>query len=177
MKKLWELDTRTLWIGAAGLVVAIVVAILAVNLLEGSDGTPSGNPNALSETELLEEVGRLEHPVYWVGPQPGTAGYELTSAPDGSISLLYLAKGDPQSAFLTVGTYPVPDARNSLLSAKNSGQGLTLTEHGAYEVLSGAPENAYAVYSSTPELQIEIYSPKPGEASKLANSGALTTLG
>jgi hypothetical protein len=172
VKTLRKLDRRVILFGGVGL----VVAILAVILLEGGDETPSGSPDALSETRLLEEVGNLGKPVYWVGPQPGTEGYELEVDSEGSISLNYLAKGDPQSALLTVGTYPVAEARNSLLSAKDSGQGLTLSEYGAYEVLSGAPKNAYAVYSSTPELQIEIYSPKPGEASQLANSGALTTL-
>jgi hypothetical protein len=176
VKALRELDTRVILVGGVGLVVAIVVAILAVNLLEGSDDTPSGNPDALSEAELFEEVESLGQPVYWVGPQPGAEGYELEVDSGGSISLNYLAKGTPQSVLLTVGTYPVPDAHNSLLDAKESGQGLTLSEYGAYEVLSGAPENAYAVYASTPELQIEVFSPKPGEAGKLANSGALTTL-
>lgn len=187
MKKLRELDVKTVRIGLAGLVLLVVIVILIVNLTGGSDSSSgeessSGNAVALSESELISHVSELGHPAYWVGARPGTAHYELTSTPEGRTYIRYLTgdakAGDPNPDFVTVGTYPVPDAQKALLTAKKSSSGMTLAKHNGYETLSGgqAP-SAYVVFDNEPNLQIEIFAPNPGEAADLAGSGALTPLG
>jgi hypothetical protein len=178
VKKLRKPSRRTFTIAVAGVAVA-VVAILVISSLGGEEAS-TGKPDILSESELLERVGELEGPVYWAGPRPGAAGYELTVAGDGSILLHYLAEGateDQRPELLTIGTYPVADAQNALLEAKNAGRGLTISEHEGYQVLEGAPHNVYVVFYSQPGLQIELYSPEPGEADRLAQSAALTPVG
>lgn len=166
------------------LVVAVVAVavVVAVVLIAGGGGgdSPSQAPQTLTEAELIEQVNDLGQAVYWAGPQPGSEGYELTTTPDGSVFLRYVPNGasgkDPQTEYLTVGTYPVPDAQGALLNAKESSPDAKLTEHEGFQVLEGGPKNVYVVFSAQPELQIELYSPEPGEADRLANAGVLTTI-
>lgn len=178
MKKPKKLKAKAIGVGLGGLVIAAVLVVLAVDVLGGEEEEASSG--LLSETGLLEGVAELEQPVYWVGPYPGTAGYELEVAEDGGVSLHYVADGgggetESRDALVVAG-YPIADARGALLDAVNSSRGLSLSEHGVFDVLSGDPHSAYAVYSSTPELQIEIYSPEAGAAERLAEAGALIPL-
>lgn len=171
--------TRIL-VAAGAAVVAVVAVILIISWLGGDDDSSSQTPQTLTEAELIEQVHDMGQTVYWVGPQPGSEGYELTPAPDGSVFLRYVPNGasgkDPQTEYLTVGTYPVADAQGALLNAKESSPGAKLSEHDGYQVLEGGPKNVYVVFSAQPELQIEIYSPEPAEAAHLANAGVLTTI-
>jgi hypothetical protein len=185
VKKLSELDAKTVRLGVAGLIAVVVVVVLAVGFFggdESSDKESSGNAVSLSESELQAEASNLGHAVYWVGARPDTESYELTSTPDGRVYIRYLTggakAGDPHPNFLTVGTYRVPEADQALRTAKEAGQGTTLSKHEGYEVLgSESGSSAYVVFEAEPELQIEIFSPNPGEATELANSGALAPLG
>jgi hypothetical protein len=184
VKKLRELDVKTVRTGLAVLIVLVVAVILAVNLLGGSGSSGEESPGtavALSESELISRVSELERPAYWVGARPGTAQYELTSTADGRIYIRYLTgdakAGDPRPDFLTVGTYPVPEAQKALRVAENSSTGMTLSKHVGYQTLSGeTAHSAYVVFDNEPNVQIEIFSPTPGESSDLANSGALTPM-
>ncbi|HET8640163.1 MAG TPA: hypothetical protein VFL89_07965 [Solirubrobacterales bacterium] len=166
---------RTLVLAVAA--VAIVVAVVLI-VGGGDDDSSSQPPRALTEAELIERVDDLGQTVYWAGPQPDSEGYEMSTSEDGSVFLRYVSNGasgkDPQAEYVTVGTYPVPDAAGALLNAKESSPGAKLTEHDGYQVLEGGPKNVYVVFSAQPELQIELYSPEPGEAARLANAGLLT---
>ncbi len=183
MKKLKELDVKTVRIGVAGLVVVVVIVVLAISLLGGSDSDSSSTQSsetvaALSESQLVARGRNLGHPVYWVGPRPESERYEFTSTADGKVYVRYLTgeaeAGDPRPDFLTVGTYEVPDAKAALRKAKAEGANMTLKSYDGYEVLDEASaSNAYVVFDEQPELQVEIYSPNPGEAHSLAKSGAL----
>ena len=168
---------RTLFLAVTAVVVVVTVILVAGG---GDDDSSSQSPQVLSEAELIEQVDDLGQTVYWVGPQPDSEGYELTTTEDGSVFLRYILNGasgeDPQTEYLTVGTYPVPDAAGALLNAKESSPGAKLTEHNGYQVLEGGPKNVYVVFSAQPELQIELYSPDPAEADRLANAGLLTTI-
>jgi hypothetical protein len=184
--RLRELDPITVRRAIAGLIVAIVLVVLAIVIFGGDDDSgegSSGEAVALSESELREESGTLGHPTYWVGPRPGTTSYELTTTPDGRNYVRYLTgdaeAGDPLPSFLTVGTYSVPNAKQALQKAIQSGEGSEkVSHHNGYEVLAGGSgSNAYVVFDNQPDLQIEIFSPKQGEAAALANSGSLTPLG
>ena len=168
---------RALFLAVTAVVVVVTVILVAGG---GDDDSSSQSPQALSEAELIEQVDDLGQTVYWVGPQPGSEGFELTTAEDGSVFLRYVPDGasgkDPETEYVTVGTYPVPDAQGALLNAKESSPSAKLTERDGYQVLEGGPKNVYVVFSAQPELQIELYSPEPGEADQLANAGVLTTI-
>lgn len=168
---------RTLFLAVTAVVVVVTVILVAGG---GDDDSSSQSPQALSEAELIEQVDDLGQTVYWVGPQPGSEGFELTTTEDGSVFLRYVPDGasgkDPETEYVTVGTYPVPDAQGALLNAKESSPSAKLTEHDGYQVLEGGPKNVYVVFSAQPELQIELYSPEAGEADQLANAGVLTTI-
>jgi hypothetical protein len=181
--RLRELDPITVRRAIAGVIVVAILVVLGIVLFGGddSDESSAGEAVALSESELLERSDSLGHVTYWVGPRPGTTSYELTATPDGRNYIRYLTgdaeAGDPLPNFLTVGTYSVPNAKQALQKVTKSGEE-TVTHHDGYEVLAGGSgSNAYVVFDNQPDLQIEIFSPKPGEAVKLANSGALRPLG
>jgi hypothetical protein len=189
VRTLGELNPRKVRIGIAVLIVAVVAIVLVVDLVGGSDSSssdkkePSGSVVALSKSELLAQAGSLEHPTYWVGPRSGTKHYELTTTPEGRTYVRYLTgdakAGDPRPDFLTIGTYPVPDAKKALRTAKEgSSQSMRLSAQDGYEVLSGEEGNdVYVVFENEPDLQIEVFSPEAGEALELVESGALTPLG
>lgn len=181
-----KLDVKRVRIGLAGLLVVAAIVIGAIAIFSGgsgggsSSGSAAGtNAVALSLPKLLAEASRLDGPAYWVGPRAGADSYELSSLPDGRIYIRYLTggaeAGDPRPNFLTVGSYPVPEAKQALEGATRQAEGSqTLTRHEGYEALS-SPEatNAYVVFDNQPSVQIEIFSPQAGEAAELATSGAL----
>jgi len=174
----------------AASLVAVAIVLGAIALFGGSDSeesvakAPDSGEVTLTESELLAAVSKLNQPVYWTGPKAPTFTYELTKTPDGRIYVRYLLPhveaGDPRPDFLTVGTYPVGEAKRSLKVASHetrenfAGEKLTLSHHPTYEVLSSkqAP-SAYVVLDKEPELQIEVFSPNPGEADLLARSGSV----
>jgi hypothetical protein len=167
--------------------IAAGVAILAIVLLGGDSGDDPATTAeaeseavALSEAELLAQASGLGGPAYWVGSREGTESYELTSTEDGRIYIRYLTgdaeAGDPSAEFLSVGTYPLADAKAALQrSAKENGSSVE-SEQG-YDLLVGSDSNAYVVFDDEPGVQVEVYSPEPGEAEQLARDGELKPLG
>jgi lipopolysaccharide exporter len=181
-----KLDADTTRIAIAALLGVAFVVVLAVDQIggDGSSGAGSSQPGeqtvTLSEADLLERADALGHVAYWVGPRPGTDRYELQTDANGNIFVRYLTAGatarDPRSDFLTVGTYPVPEASKALeQAARTTGRDQALSRHEGFEALSST-DAAYVVFDQQPELQVEVYSPRPGEAAELATSGALTPL-
>jgi hypothetical protein len=183
-------DAKTARMGLVVLLVALIVLFGGIALLSGgsgggsSEGTESeGEAVALSASELVAQTKSLGHPVYWIGPRSGTTSYELTTSPEGSVYIRYLTgdaeAGDSRSNYLTVGTYPVPEAAQALQDATTGAEETEeLTQHEGYEVLGSAETtNAYVVFDDQPDLQIEVFSPQAGEAVKLASSGFLKPVG
>lgn len=171
---------------AALLGVAVLVVVGIAIFGDGEDscavGIPeNGQPVSVSESELTCNAAGLGHLAYWVGPQPSTSSYEVTSSADGRIFIRYLtggaSAGDERPDFLTVGTYAVPDALGALRSAKAEDDSQRLSARNGYSLLEGASGlNAYVVFDDEPDLQIEVYSPRAGRAVDLARSGALEPL-
>jgi hypothetical protein len=161
------------------LVVAALIFGL-VKLLGGDDSSnapPKVGPIALSEAKLADEASAVGHPVYWLGTVPGTETYEFTATEDGRVYVRYLTQGakagDPHPNFLTVGTYSIPDAKDALQRASDTGGGQVQQEQG-YSLLGGPTRTStYVVFDDQPDLQIEIYDPRPGKSLKLAKSGTL----
>lgn len=186
-----KLDAKTARLGLAALLVVLAVLIGGIALLSGGSGGGSsksspeaeGGPMAFSESELRTQASKLGHPVYWIGPRPGTSSYELSEPQEGTVYVRYLTggaeAGDPQADYLTVGTYAVPEAAQALQKATTESEGAQeLTQHEGYVVLGSANEfNAYIVFNDQPDLQVEIFSPQKGEAVELAGSGFLKPIG
>jgi hypothetical protein len=168
----------------AGLIGILLVIILALDVLGGSDHSTahtveaSGEVMTLTEDELLSQAKMIKPPAYWVGRRPGIHRFELEKKAGGNLYIRYLTGDVPagrrQADSLTVASYPVAEARQRLERAART-EGEALSRHDGFMVL-GSPNSygAYVVFDDLPELQIEIYSPQRGEATKLAVSGALT---
>lgn len=185
-----KLNAKTARLGLIGLLVVVAVLIGVIALLSGSSGGGSsesseaeGEVVALSASELVARASSLGGPAYWIGPRAGTTSYELNAPADGRVYIRYLTgdaeAGDSRPNYLTIGSYPVPEAAQALQDATTEAEGSqTLTQHEGYEVLSVAEgNNAYVVFDDQPDVQVEIYSPEAGEAAQLAGSGSLRPLG
>jgi hypothetical protein len=160
---------------ALALLAAAALVFGAVKLLGGGTSSAPIEPVVLSEGELVDRATDLPHPAYWVGPHPASA-YELTSTEDDRAYIRYLTggakAGDPRRAFLTVGSYAIPDAAGDLERSAAQGAGGLTREKGS-TLLPGPANNAYLVFDDQPNLEIEIFAPKPGQALELARSAAL----
>ncbi|MEX2107853.1 MAG: hypothetical protein WD827_03070 [Solirubrobacterales bacterium] len=181
-------NAKAVRLGFAVLIGVVAIVVGGIALLDDgsdSDGRPaesaaSEETVALSESELLERADSLSGPAFWIGPRVGTTSYELRTAEEGTY-IRYLTggaeAGDSRQDFLTVATYPTPEAAQRLQNAVTESEGgQKLTEHDGYVVL-GSDTGAYVVFDDYPEVQIEIFSPQSGEAAQLATSGSLKPLG
>ncbi len=166
---------------ASTLLVAIAV-VLAVVGPKGND-TPTATeaarivgPAAL--TELEDELG---HPVYWAGERPPLR-IEAADVEGGSVYLRYLPPGvpagDPRVGFLTVGTYPVPDAVAALRRvAKQAGVAVRRSADGAAILPNSSSRGSvYLAYPNT-DIQVEVYDPAPGRAGRMVAAGEIRPVG
>ncbi len=179
-------NAKTVRLAVAGLLVLAAVVVGIVALAGGFDSGEGGSGGeseavSLSASELLAQAGSLSGPAYWIGPRTGTSSYELTDTPDGRIYIRYLTEGaeagDPQPNFLTIGTYPIENAKEAIEAAAEEGDGRALSRHNGYEALSSeGAASAYVVFDDEPNAQIEVFSPQRGEAARLATSGAVEPL-
>ena len=96
----------------AVLVGVVVWLIVKDNHEAGKPDVPSASSSAATLDTVRTLPGELGHDVYWAGPD-ATATYELTQV-GRNLFIRYLPPGvdvgDPRPDFLTVGTYPVPNA-------------------------------------------------------------------
>ena len=164
-----------------GLLCVVLLASDTFDDSEGSSprsGSSGGEAVVLTEYELLARAERIEPQPYWIGRRPDTGNFELERDPEGSLSVRYLSESatDGDSEPLTVVSYPLTDARQSLARAARS-DGEPLVSHDGFVAL--APRDgysAYVVFEDQPELQVEVFSPQRGEAARLVDAGALTPL-
>ena len=163
--------------GAIALLLALFVAVLAT-LGSGSGAEPQWD-GVVGEFELRQRSYTFSHSAYWLGPQDPFDSYQLEIPATGDIYIRYLDDPDESestASLLTVATYQVPDAAAALASAAME-SGERVSRHPGFELLADSSgTSAYLVLEGVPELQIEIYSPRPGEAAKLAKSGAISRL-
>ena len=142
----------------------------------GSGGIEAVGPKAATVAELESLTGSLGHPVYWAGSRADTV-HELTRTADGRVYIRYLPRGvDPGSAraFLTVGTYPVPDAAAAVrrVARKPGTISFTLPD-GAHAVYNKAkPTSVYFAYPRS-QVQVEVYAPSGAVARRLVRSGTV----
>lgn len=179
---------RPVFLLVAGVVaLAIVGGLVAWLLLRGggdeSAGTTVDREGAatVSAQDLNGFATTAEHPVYWAGPQPQFT-YELTRTDDGRVYVRYLPAGanagDPNPNYLTVGTYPQPDAFETLQETAEA-QGVETFEVPGGGLAFQDKNRATSVYLAHPDsnYQIEVYAPSPETARALAESGQIKPLG
>jgi hypothetical protein len=175
-------DVRTVRIGLGALLVIALLVFGAVKIFGGDDdnggGGKSSAPEGLSASALVDKAPDLDHTAYWLGPQPNTDQYELTTTPDGRIYVRYLTggakPGDPSATFTSVGTYAIPDALKALHAAEDAGGTKGISNGPGYTLLqAGNGLSVYVVFDDQPDLQVEVYSPNQGVALRLVKSGDL----
>lgn len=142
-----------------------------------SPGTasPGAGARIVSGARLRALGSALGRPLYWAGPRR-RARYELTEAADGRTYVRYLppgAKAGERSAgFLTIGTYPDPNAFARVQAAGRQPGAVTLRLAGG-TIAVYSRTHPTSVYLATPRspVQVEIYDPNARTARKLAVRG------
>jgi hypothetical protein len=150
-------------------------------LLGGHDDASPARPtvSGVSEAELREFAASAPNTVYWAGPRSGQT-YELYRTSDGRVYVRYLPAGvkvgDPRPRFLTVGTYPLP---NALAAVKRIGRapGATMQQlpGGGLAVFSSATPSVYFAYPGE-KSQVEVFTPSPSAARKLVLGGRVVPI-
>ncbi|HEY4280767.1 MAG TPA: hypothetical protein VGM91_21295 [Conexibacter sp.] len=138
---------------------------------------PSGAPpRAVTEAQLKAFAAIQGVPVYWAGPRARMT-YALTQTADGRIYVRYLPAGtaldDRAPSYLTVGSYPQPDARATLAktAARQSAPTFDLDRGGLGAVLAVNPDSVYLAYPGE-NVQVELFDPQ-GRATALAQDRAI----
>ena len=137
----------------------------------------TATPQLVTQQQLVSYAKTLPKPVYWAGPRPDIS-YELTRTAGGSTYVRYLPKGvaagDPRPIFLTVGTYPRPNAFATVQqAAKRNPRAAVNLPAGGLAVPS--PRSAKSVYLSYPKspVLVEIFSTDPARSLSLARQRAI----
>lgn len=146
----------------------------------GAAAARSGEPRAATPQQLAQAAVEHGHPVYWAGERAKTT-YELTEAADDRVWVRYLpdgvAVGDGGARYLTVGTYPQPDALAELRrAAAASGSPTFAVEGGTAYVDPRRPDSVYVAYRDS-GVQVEVYHPAAGRARALLTSGRIVPAG
>ena len=173
-------------IGAV-IAVAVLAAVVVWALVDWSDDSPAvetttdttvaGDPTgpiklAVSGIRTLSKASG--QPIYWVGRRPRNT-LEFIRTADGKMYLRYLPPGvevgDSRADFTIVGTYPFPNAFESLQRV-SGGKEVDVPGGGIAVVHDGYPQSVHVAYPDV-GYQIEVYDPSPARALQLATSRAL----
>ncbi len=116
---------------------------------------------AVASADLAKLQARLGRNVYWAGAERG-ATYELTQTPDGRVYVRYLPAsvrvGTPH-LYLTIGTYPLPNAYATTNSAATRIGAVTIPVAGGIAFYDRSrPTSVYVAFPGVDE-QIEVFDP------------------
>lgn len=168
-------------IGASALLLAVAVLFAVIGGEDDAAPADAGTARIVSHSALVELADELDHPVYWIGPRPPLRT-EVSVRDGDRVYLRYLPagvpSGDPRTEFLTVGTYPVPDAAAALRRvAARAGTRVRRGAGGA--VVLQIPASGGSAYLARPgsDLEVEVYDPAPGRALRLVMGGELRPVG
>jgi hypothetical protein len=168
----------------------VVAGLLAIGLIlwivlrdDGDSDTTSdsGQAEIVSVDGLRDAAAEEETPIYWAGEQEG-AELEMSQPDEERVYVRYLTDGaeagDPQPAFLTVGTYENPEAAAELRQlGKEPGGVLGEAPGGATVYFSrNQPQSVYLAYPGV-DVEIEVYDPDLERALQLVNSGQIVAAG
>jgi hypothetical protein len=130
---------------------------------EHSDGitVPKTAAVAVSAADLAKLRARLGRNLYWAGTEVG-ATYELTQTPDGRVYVRYLpasARVGTAHLYLTVGTYPLPNAYGTTRSAAAKPDAVEIPVAGGVAFYDRSrPTSVYLAFPGVDE-QIEVFDP------------------
>ena len=132
-------------------------------------------PTAASVAELEAVAKSLGHPVYWAGPRKGVT-YELTRTTDGKVYIRYLPRGTPvgdrRANYLTVATYPFPNAFKAVKRAEVGAKTIALAGGGVAVVDGAYPKSIHLAYPGV-NYQVEVYDPSSRAVRKLVAADAI----
>ncbi len=159
-----------------------LVASGKVQLIPGSTAASthasSNGAVALTRLQLIDRAKGAGIPVYWMGAKPGVR-YELTQTPAGRTYIRYLPTGvhaGSSTPYLTIGTYPLPNAYAVTKAAAHGAGTVTITVPGGFAFYNKtSPSNVHIAYPGQ-DLQIEVYDPSATRAHAIVASGALAPI-
>jgi hypothetical protein len=165
--------TQKIRIGVSAVIVAAAAlgAWLIWNRDSGSSSSSASTSGAVSISEqgLMNVAGSVGHPIYWAGEQPGVT-YELTNTADGRVYVRYLPAGVEAGAntpYLTIGTYPLPNAFGATRRIAHAKGAVTIPISGGIATYNVArPQSIYEAFPGS-NFQIEVYSPSAAQAKQL----------
>jgi hypothetical protein len=185
-------ELRGFRIGAVIAVALVAAAAVWYFAIRDSDNdsnnkasAPEGNivgPVAATRGDLIDLSQKLGQPIYWAGNQPGTTDLELTQTRDGNVYVRYLtgdaAIGAPKPHYLTVGTYPVPNATKALetISGQPGAETNSTPDGGTAVTNTSAPTSVYVAFPDEKSFEIEVFDPDPAHALDLVTSGEIKTV-
>jgi len=184
----WRL-LRNRWFLLAAAVGVAAVVVLVLWLFASGDGEASKTgtagvaavpvePVALSAAGLKTLAAAVDQPIYWAGPQEGYL-YELRRTQNGNTYVRYLPRGidagAPGAEYLTVATYPFPDAFAELKEAAGD-RAVDAAGGGIALVADERPNSIHLAYPGV-DYQVEVYDPSPAKALQVARSGNVRPAG
>ena len=102
--------------------------------------------------------------------------YELTQTPAGRSYIRYLPAGvhaGSSTPYLTIGTYPLPNAYAVTKAAAHGAGVVTIKIPGGFAFYkTSSPSNVHVAYPGQ-DLQIEVYDPSAARAHEVVASGQL----
>lgn len=163
-----------------GALLAVGLAVFLTGWLvfggddKGSQPAQPTSVSGVSEAQLREFAASAPNPVYWAGPRTGQT-YELFKTGDGRVYIRYLPAGvkvgDPRPQFLTVGTYPLPNAFAAVKRISRAPGAVTRKiPGGGLAVFSPATPSVYFAYPGA-KYQVEVYAPSPSTTRSLVLNG------
>lgn len=177
-------SARTPVVLAAALALAAVIGIVLWLVLRGgghNTASPGGEATAVSLQRLNSVAASIGHPVYWLGPRPGST-YELSRTGDGRVYIRYLPAGvkvgTRSAKYLTVGTYPQRNAFATLRATarKQGNRTIELPGGGLAFQYKARPTSVYLAFPGS-DYQIEVFDPSASRALQLVTSGRVTPVG
>jgi hypothetical protein len=170
---------------AALALLAVVAVGVAIWLLVGRDDEKAAAPARATATgvslqRLNQIAAGIAHPIYWVGAR-GRNTYELTRTKDGRVYIRYLPPGtkvgSARGDFLTVGTYPLKQAFDTVRATARKQRAPTVPLEGGGLAFQDAnrPTSVYAAYPGS-DFQIEVFEPSGGQALDLVRGGGLAPI-
>ncbi len=174
---------------STALVLALAAGLVAWVLIDRNEQTASPTPATAPAASLPPSAdgprivtvdglsalsGLRGQPVFWAGARPD-AVYEVTESADGRVYVRYLRSdsqlGSPQPDFLTVATYPRPNAYADIQAAAKRPGAMTIElPEGLAMYNERTPTSVYFAYRGSTQ-QVEVYSPSALEARRVVESG------
>jgi hypothetical protein len=168
-----------------GALLAVGLAVFLTGWLvfggddNGSQPAQPADVSGVSEAQLREFAASAPNPVYWAGPRSGQT-YELFTTADGRVYIRYLPAGvkvgDPRPQFLTVGTYPLPNAFAAVKRISRApGASTRKLPGGGLAVFNPATPSVYFAYPGA-KYQVEVFAPSASTTRSLVLNGQVVPI-